>query len=145
MTRTRRMTCTAIVALALGLEAGCSKQAPEGARSEASSATPEVAASAKDVTVVGRNYCLGCALKKAEGAAAQCSKYGHRHALDVESAVDAGGEPLALWRGRTLHYLENEQAAPLATGDAFHGKRVEVQGRLFPASATLEVRGVREP
>ena len=41
--------------------------------------------------VEGNNFCLGCALKKREGAAAMCSVFGHRHSLRVARATaDAG-------------------------------------------------------
>jgi hypothetical protein len=73
-------------------------------------------ASVHDVTLVGRDYCPGCALKKAEGAAAQCSKYEHRHAFEVESAVNSEGATLTSWHGRTLHFLDSTQAAALVSG-----------------------------
>jgi hypothetical protein len=100
---------------------------------------------APQVTVVGTNYCLGCALKKAFGAAAQCSRYGHRHSLKVEKAVDAEGKEIMSLKDRTLGYLENETSEPLVKGDAFHGKRVEVKGRLFEAEGVLDVSAFKEP
>ena len=95
MTQIHRAPFVVLVALVLGLAAGCSKDAPDEARTEAATPGPDVSTPAQEVTVVGRNDCLGCALKKAEGAAAQCAKYGHRHALEVESATGAGGATLA--------------------------------------------------
>ena len=91
------------------------------------------------VTVVGENYCLGCALKKSHGAAAQCSVYGHRHVLKVESASGADGQAIPALVGDSLHYLDNDKSAPLLKGGELHGKRVEVKGRLFAPQRTLEV------
>lgn len=97
------------------------------------------------VTVVGENHCLGCSLKKEKGAAAQCSVYGHRHALKVESATGADGKRLAALAGQTLHYLDNDKSAPLVKGETFHKKRVEVKGKLFGPERTLEVLEVKAP
>lgn len=91
------------------------------------------------VTVVGRNYCLGCALKKSEGAAAQCSKYGHRHVLEVESAHGQDGQLISELGGQSLHYLDNDRSAPLVSGDELHNKRVEVKGRVFGPQRALDV------
>lgn len=97
------------------------------------------------VKVVGENYCLGCALKKGRGAAAQCSAYGHRHALRVESAKGAQGQDLPELVGQTLHYLDNDQSAPLLKGTEFHGARVVVDGTLFADERTLQVAAARAP
>jgi hypothetical protein len=97
------------------------------------------------VTVVGTNYCLGCALKKEHGAAADCATYGHRHGLRVERAVDATGRELATLAGRTLAYLDNASSAPLIKGEAFHNERVEVRGRVYEAESVLEVAEFKAP
>jgi hypothetical protein len=103
------------------------------------------ASGGSQVTVVGMNYCLGCALKKEHGAAAQCSKYGHRHSLKVEKAVDGSGKELAAIRGRTLSYLDNEKAEQLVKGEAFHKERVEVKGRLYEPESVIEVVEFKAP
>jgi len=92
------------------------------------------------VTLEGKNYCLGCALKKAHGAAAQCSTYGHRHALQVVRAQGATGSELPSLVGQSLHYLDNDQSSQLLSGGAaWHNAQVKVVGRLFGAENTLEV------
>ncbi|MBI4589086.1 MAG: hypothetical protein HY725_09620 [Candidatus Rokubacteria bacterium] len=103
------------------------------------------ASGGSQVTVVGTNYCLGCALKKEHGAAAQCSKYGHRHSLKVEKAVDGSGKELAALRGRTLSYLDNEKSEQLVKGEVFHKERVEVKGRLYEAESVIEVVEIKSP
>lgn len=90
-----------------------------------------------EAVVVGTNYCLGCTLKSEEGAHAQCSIYGHRHGLRVETAT-VGGESVGL-AGETLHYLDNEHSAPLVQGEGTHGARVEVHGRLFQKANLIDV------
>ncbi|MBI3184161.1 MAG: hypothetical protein HYZ28_18670 [Myxococcales bacterium] len=121
--------------LSLPLVAGASDSSGKTAPAPAS----------EQVTVVGTNYCLGCALKKQHGAAAQCSKYGHRHVLKVERALDAGGKELAELSGKTLGYLENEKAEKLFKGDAFHAARVEVKGRHYPKESVIEVQEYKAP
>lgn len=99
----------------------------------------EQRAEAQQVVLTGENLCLGCALKKSDGAAAQCSLYGHRHGLRVESARAADGSALADLAGQTVHYLDNDQSAALVKGESTHGQKVEVTGRLFAAEHVIEV------
>ena len=103
------------------------------------------ASPAKEIAVVGTNYCLGCALKREHGAGAQCSVYGHRHGLKVEKARDGAGNELAALKGRTLSYLENDKSEKLFKGEVFHGARVEVKGRLYEKESVIEVTEIKEP
>lgn len=115
---------------------------PAGEQPAAAEAPASEALATQPVTIVGRNYCLGCALKKGEGAAAQCSDYGHRHGLLVESASGADGQSLGTLSGQTLHYLDNDRSASLLEGGDLHEQRVEVKGRLFAPERTLEVSDI---
>ncbi|HHT9118075.1 MAG TPA: hypothetical protein ACFYD1_05550 [Candidatus Hypogeohydataceae bacterium YC38] len=99
----------------------------------------------KEVTVYGTNYCLGCALKKTAGAKAQCSVYGHVHSLKIDKAVGADGKVIESLTGKTLHYLQNDQASPLIKGEQFHGAPVEVKGTVFEDSLTVDVDSFGEP
>jgi len=85
----------------------------------------------KTVTLKGTLACLGCDLKKAHGAGAQCSVYGHKHALKTSN-------------GKYYTFLENAKSEPLIKGEALHGKPVEVRGTLFPGSQVLEVTGYKQ-
>ena len=93
----------------------------------------------QQVVVTGRNVCIGCTLKKEQGAAAQCSIYGHRHGIEVTSATTAAGEELAALAGKTLHYLDNDASKDLVQGEGTHGQTVKVTARLFEDEALLEV------
>lgn len=115
------------------------------ATDKANKPPPPSASAGTQVTIVGENYCLGCALKKEHGAAAQCSKYGHRHSLRVERAVDAGGKEMADLKGRTLSYLDNDKSEKLFKGEEFHKQRVEVKGRLFPQESVIDVQEYKVP
>lgn len=123
-------------ALLCGLT-GCPGEANKSATA-AASAAPQALAN-QELNVIGENYCLGCSLKKEQGAKAQCSVYGHRHALRIESAKGKDGQALPGLSGQSLHYLDNDQSKPLLQEEGFHKKRVEVKGRLFAAERTLEV------
>jgi hypothetical protein len=96
----------------------------------------------KEVTLIGENYCVGCSLKKAEGAAAQCSIYGHKHALKVEKAVDSKGKEVSELKGATLHYLENDSSVELFKGEEYHGKNVIVKGNVHLEERVVDVKGV---
>lgn len=99
----------------------------------------------KEVTIYGTNYCLGCALKKSAGAKAQCSVYGHGHSLKIDKAVGVDGKVIKALTGKTLHYLQNDQASPLIKGEQFHGAPVEVKGKVFEDSLTVDVDSFGEP
>lgn len=138
-----------VYALALGLvvAAGPTAFAQSAGSGNAAAGSGSAIAAPKEaaapaplaVTVIGTNYCLGCALKKEQGAAAQCSVYGHRHALRVARATAKDGAELPELAGLTLHYLDNDGSTDLLAGKDLHGKTVEVHGRLFEAERTLEV------
>jgi len=97
------------------------------------------------VTVVGTNTCLGCKLKGEHEAKAQCSDFGHTHVLQIDYAENADGDELAGLAGKSIHYLPNDQSADLVEGDEFHDERVQVEGRLLGAAATLEVADFGPP
>ncbi len=97
----------------------------------------------QQVVLEGENDCLGCSLKKAEGARAACSIYGHRHALRVTAAHAADGHALPELVGQTIHYLDNDASAPLVKGETTHGQRVEVKGRYFGAEHLMDVDSFR--
>ena len=102
----------------------------------AATATPSLAQSGagakpKMVTMRGTLACLGCDLKKAHGAGAQCSVYGHKHALKTSN-------------GKYYTFLENAKSEPLIKGEALHGKTVEVRGTLFPGSQVIEVTSYKQ-
>ena len=81
---------------------------------------------ARKATLSGKLVCLGCTLAKTEGAAAQCSSYGHRHVLQTAD-------------GKFWSFLENDRSEPLIKGGAFHNQQVTVHGRIYPAAQTIEV------
>ena len=76
-------------------------------------------------TFSGTLVCLGCDLKKAEGARAQCTDFGHKHALKTED-------------GKYITFLENKYAADLMKGK-HHDQTVEVHGVYFAGANTLDV------
>lgn len=88
-------------------------------------------------SVEGKNICLGCALKKKKGAAAQCDLFGHRHALRVSGATGEDGKELANLKGWVLHYLENEKSQKLFK--EHHGEDVKLSGIIYPQERVFEV------
>jgi len=124
------MPCVAIVlAVSLAFTQGCGGKAAE-------EPTEKLAAAVK-VTLTGTNFCLGCALKKEKGAGAQCSTFGHKHALDVINAVDEDGKELPGLRGWVLHYLETEKSQELITNH--HGETLTINGSVYPLERVLEM------
>jgi hypothetical protein len=84
------------------------------------------AAKPQTVNFKGTLSCLGCDLKKAYGAGAQCSVYGHKHALKTAD-------------GKYYTFLENQKSEPLIKGEKWHGKPIQVTGVVFPGSQVIEV------
>jgi hypothetical protein len=91
---------------------------------------------AVEATLVGENFCLGCALKEEKGASAQCSVYGHRHALRVGTAT-SGGKEIPEMQGWVLHYLDNDNGQPLIK--EHHGETVTLEGKVYGDERVLEV------
>lgn len=79
----------------------------------------------------GKLVCLRCDLAHAPGAAAQCAKEGHRHAL-----MSHGGS--------MVHPLlvTNEQMLERINSAELHGKNVKVQARYYPSIGSILVIGV---
>ncbi len=120
MNHSRRSLLASLAALSVGLLSGATAAPTWPQQSRAAGAKPKM------VTMKGTLACLGCDLKKAHGAGAQCSVYGHKHALKTSN-------------GKYYTFLENAKSEPLIKGEALHGKRVEVRGTLFPGTQVIEV------
>ena len=93
-------------------------------------------------SVEGKNFCLGCALKKEKGAKAQCSLYGHKHALKVSKAVSEDGKELTEMKGWVLHYLETEKSEHLIK--EHHGEKLTIKGKIYPLERVIEVDSFKE-
>jgi hypothetical protein len=86
-------------------------------------------------TVTGQNICLGCTLKKEQGAAAHCDKYGHHHVLKVTSVEGAEGVPPM--KGWVLQYLHNDRSEPYIGGH--DGETLTLKGKVYVNERVFEV------
>ena len=107
---------------------------PEHPKSQPDEPTEAKVIAAK---VTGENICLGCMLKKEKGAAAQCSKYGHRHALRVTGATEAGKD-LPEMKGWVLHYLDTDNGQPFIK--EHHSETLILEGQVYTQERVLEVK-----
>ena len=82
---------------------------------------------AENATFEGKLVCLGCDLKKAEGARAECSVYGHNHSLKTSD-------------GKYVNLLENKYSADLLNGEKYAGKDIKVQGVYYANANQLDVK-----
>lgn len=80
----------------------------------------------KHASFEGKLVCLGCDLKKTEGARAVCSVYGHKHALKTKD-------------GRYLNFLENDFSKDLINGKKYHDKKIEITGIYHQTANMLDV------
>ena len=78
-------------------------------------------------TFTGTLVCLGCDFKKAEGARAACTAYGHKHALKTKD-------------GQYFSFLENDYSVDLIKGEKYHNKKLTVQGVQFAAANLIDVK-----
>ncbi|MBI4566419.1 MAG: hypothetical protein HY716_17180 [Planctomycetes bacterium] len=109
---------------------------PDHPKQQASETKAAETKAVVEATVVGENICLGCALKKEKGAAAQCDKYGHRHALKVTSVTAAGKEQPEM-KGWVLHYLDTDKGQPFIK--EHHGETLTLTGKVYSGERVLEV------
>lgn len=91
------------------------------------------------IVVTGDNVCLGCSLKTEQGAAAQCSVYGHTHALRVEKAT-VDGKAAPELKGKVLHYLPTSISEKLIK--EHHGEKLTLTGKVYTDAQVLEVSSV---
>ncbi|MEW5874849.1 MAG: hypothetical protein AB1752_06680 [Candidatus Zixiibacteriota bacterium] len=120
----------AVAFLAISAPAQDHPEHPEHPKKKAATA------GAIEATVEGVNFCLGCSLQKDKGAAAQCSKYGHQHALKVTSATVDGKENPEM-TGWVLHYMETDNAQPLIK--EHHEETVKMTGKVYADERVFEV------
>lgn len=77
----------------------------------------------------GQMVCLGCELKKADGAQANCAEFGHTHALKTED-------------GQYISLLENQYSKDLM-GEKYHNQHVEITGTLYAKANVLDVNSFK--
>ena len=70
--------------------------------------------------------CLGCTLKKEQGAKALCSVFGHKNALRTED-------------GKIWTILENEASAELINLHEYAGEKIQIKGKKFADTQVVEV------
>ena len=80
----------------------------------------------KKTTLEGKLVCLGCDLKKSDGAHAACSIYGHKHALKTKD-------------GKHINFLENDYSKDLINGEKYHNKGISVAGVYYDKANMLDV------
>ena len=86
----------------------------------------DVVTKAAPVTFKGEVICLGCSLKKEQGAKAQCSIYGHQNVIKSED-------------GKIWTILENDVSTELISSHGYVGKEVEIIGKHFGNTQTIEI------
>ncbi|MEW5797018.1 MAG: hypothetical protein AB1772_11740 [Candidatus Zixiibacteriota bacterium] len=92
---------------------------------ESKNATPTIT-KPEHVDISGTLVCLGCSLKKSEGARSACSVYGHEHALKTDA-------------GQYVNFLENQYSADLIKGDKYANKKLSIHGILHSSANLVDV------
>lgn len=81
-------------------------------------------------TIKGKIICLGCTLKKEQGAKAQCSIYGHINGLRTAD-------------GKIWTFLENDNSTKLINDHDLAGKTVEIKGKKFEDANYIEIESYK--
>ena len=74
--------------------------------------------------------CLGCTLKKEQGAKAQCSIYGHINALRTKD-------------GKVWTILENDVSGELINSHEYAGEEVEITGKKYRNAQVIEIETLK--
>jgi len=74
----------------------------------------------------GTLVCMGCSLKKSEGANSACKVYGHKHAILTDD-------------GKYINLLENKFSADLVSGEKYDMKKVSAHGIYHASANQLDV------
>ncbi len=119
----RKLTVTIAALVVMFALTGTSAMACGEPKSSASTATEKT----ETTTMSGTLVCLGCNLKKSEEARAECSVYGHKHALKTSD-------------GRYISLLENKYSTDLVAGENYRNKPMELTGTLFANSNMMDVQ-----
>jgi len=80
----------------------------------------------KKVDLEGKLVCLGCDLKKAENARAECSVFGHKHVLKTDE-------------GKYINFLENKFSKDLINGEKYNGKHIKIHGTYHESANLIDV------
>ena len=81
-------------------------------------------------SIAGKVVCLGCTLKKEQGAKAQCSTYGHKNGLQTPD-------------GKIWSFVENDSSAKLIGDHGLAGKSVEVKGKNLDNANYIDVESYK--
>lgn len=90
------------------------------------------------LSLVGVLNCSACDLKKEQGAASQCSIYGHQYSFKAEKVHDASGKRLGNYEDRTYHILRNDPSKGLAH-EKHTKKNYNIKGKIYDEEHMLEV------
>ncbi len=120
------------------LAAGCTKSV-EVVKETTMFGITEKSPAVQPVVVTGTIDCMACNLKHSAAAKAECSIYGHDHSLKVQQVTIAGGNPTDVPQGTWYHILPNDNSKALVQEEEYHGKEVEVSGKLYAGANLLEV------
>lgn len=92
-------------------------------------ANPIVSVAEEATTITGKVVCVGCTLKKTEGANAACKIYGHKHGLLTED-------------GELYSFLENKKSEGVINTEEYARKDVEVTGRVFEHAHIIDLEDI---
>ncbi len=81
---------------------------------------------AEHMTFEGQMVCLGCDLKKADGARAECTEFGHAHALKTTD-------------GKYISFLPNKYSKDLLQSEKYDTKTISVHGIYHADANVLDV------
>ncbi len=94
---------------------------------EKATTTSASAPKVENASFEGTLVCMGCDLKKSEGARSACKTTGCTHAIKTSD-------------GQYINLLENEYSSELIKGGDFHNKPIKANGVYFANANQLDVK-----
>lgn len=82
---------------------------------------------AEEKTIKGKVICIGCELKHIYNASSNCKIYGHKHG--IKTSV-----------GKIYSFVENEKTNELINSVKYHGKNIEVTGKILENANFIDVK-----
>jgi len=93
----------------------------------------------QSVVITGTIDCMACNLKHSAGARAECKIYGHDHSLKVQQVTTVEGNPINVPQDTWYHILPNDNSKALVKEETYHGKKVQISGKLYAGANLIEV------
>jgi len=90
------------------------------------------------LTIEGNLICSSCAIKKTQGAKAQCSIHGHQLTFVTQKVSDSNNNELKQYKEQVFTILLNDSSKDLVDEKNL-GKKITIKGKIYDSDNMIEV------